>query len=64
MKSTAKFIVQSIDSYSDFTSPSYSIYALMTGIEDILSENGVTIGSSTTLTPVSGTYTYQTVTYY
>ena len=64
MKSTAKFVVQSIDSYSDFTSPTYSINALATGTEDIMSESGVTIGSATTLTSVSGTYTYQTVSYY
>ena len=64
MKSTAKFIVQSIDSYSDFTTSTYSINELATGTEDILSENGVTIGSATTFTPVPGTYAYQTVSYY
>ena len=60
---TAKFIVQSIDSYSDFTTSTYSINELATGTEDILSENGVTIGSATTFTPVPGTYAYQTVSY-
>ena len=55
--------MQSIDSYSDFTTSTYSINALATGTEDIVSESGVTIGSTTTLTPVSGTYTYQTVSY-
>ena len=63
MKSTAKFVVQSIDSYSDFTTSTYSINALATGTEDIMSENGVTIGTATSLTHMSGTYTYQTVTY-
>ena len=55
--------MQSIDYYSDFTTSTYSINALATGTEDIMSENGVTIGTATTLTPVSGIYTYQTVTY-
>ena len=67
MKNTAKFVVQSIDSYSDFTdftASTYSINALATGTEDIVSENGVTIGSATVLAFISGTYTYQTVSYY
>ena len=56
--------MQSIDSYLDFTTSTYSINALATGTEDIMSESGVTIGSATTLIPVSGTYVNQTVSYY
>ena len=56
--------MQSIDSYSDFTSSTYSINALATGTEDIVSESGVIIGTVIAFTPVTGTYVKQTVSYY
>ena len=61
---TTKFPIQSVDYHPDFLAGTYSMNILLAGTDDIVSENGVTIGTSNIyLSVVAGTYSNQTVTY-
>ena len=62
---TAKFVPQSISLNSDFSSAPWSMTALSSGTDDIISQSGVTIAApDASFTPAAGTYTFQTITYY
>ena len=61
---TAKFVPQSISLNSDFSSAPWSMTALFSGTDDIISQSGVTIAApDASFTPAAGTYANQTVTY-
>ena len=55
--------MEAIGSISDFTAPTYSIYALLAGVEEVSTGGTMTIGSVNSLIINSGSYTNQTVTY-
>ena len=61
---TTKFVVQSISLNSDFSSASWSMTVLSSGIDDIIPQSGVTVAAAdASFTPAAGTYTSQTPTY-
>ena len=63
---TTKFVPQSISLNSYFSSAPWSMTALSSGTDDIISQSGITIAAAdASFTPVSTvTYTNQSVTYY
>ena len=62
---TTKFVPQSINLNSDFSSAAWSMAALSAGTDDIVAQSGVTIAApDASFTPAAGTYSNQTVTYH
>ena len=61
---TAKFVPQSITLNLNFSSAPWSMTALSSGTDDIISQSGVTIAApDASFTPAAGTSTIQTATY-
>ena len=60
---TIKFVVEAIDSISDFTVPTYSINIQLAGVEEISIGGTLTIDSVNSLIINAGSYANQTVTY-
>ena len=58
-----KFMVYSIDAHPDFSSSSITMSILPTGIEDIITESGVTIQSIASESIIASIYSNQTIIY-
>ena len=65
MDCTTKFMIQSIAAHPDFQGTvAWTMNVVTSGTDDIVVENGQTIGAITTQTVTPFTYTNNTVTYW
>ena len=58
-----KFMIQSIEVHQDISTGTWTMNALSTGTDDIISESGQTIGTPSSRTVNAASYTNQTVVY-